>query len=216
MGNDVLDLGAPVERAVAERALAERLDQATREARALIDAALTVMARGGNTRPAVRDVVRVSGLSNQAFYRHFPSRDALLLAVLARGQELLIATLDRHMAAAATPAGKLAAWIRALMAQAQDPQAARLTRPFSLEASRIAGLFPDETAVMQRRQRAPLEPIVAELGGDPAHDAVFVQELVMARMRSALNANVLADDAEVERLVAFCLTAIQGASPDGA
>ena len=42
-----------------------------------------VMRREGNIDPQVRAIVQEAGLSNQAFYRHFASKDALLLAVLA-------------------------------------------------------------------------------------------------------------------------------------
>ncbi|MFR9768406.1 helix-turn-helix domain-containing protein [Nocardia sp. SC052] len=47
--------------------------------RKLVDAALTVISAAGTTgRPRVTDIVAAAGLSNDACYRHFPSKDALV------------------------------------------------------------------------------------------------------------------------------------------
>ena len=56
-----------------------------------------VMRRTGDLDPRVTDIVREAGLSNQAFYRHFRSKDELLVAVLADGQRRLVETLRQHM-----------------------------------------------------------------------------------------------------------------------
>ena len=48
------------------------------------------MRREGSIDPQVRAIVQEAGLSNQAFYRHFSSKDASLLAVLADGQRQLV------------------------------------------------------------------------------------------------------------------------------
>jgi len=85
MGNVVADL--------ADRAVAERHDVYAAEIRALLDAAPAVMRRDDTIDPKVADIVRESGLSNQAFYRHFDGKDALLVAVLADGRERLAGTI---------------------------------------------------------------------------------------------------------------------------
>ena len=68
---------------LADRAVADRHEGYAAEIRALLDAALEVMQRDDTVDPKVADIVRASGLSNQAFYRHFDGKDALLLALLA-------------------------------------------------------------------------------------------------------------------------------------
>jgi len=80
----------PVEAALADRTLAPRRDAYAAEVRRLIDAAFAVMRETGDIDPPVRDIVKAAGLSNQAFYRHFTSKDALLLAVLADGHRQLV------------------------------------------------------------------------------------------------------------------------------
>ncbi len=90
MQNVVPESKTALEHAVAERAVAGRRGQYAAEVRRLIDAAFAVMRRTGDIDPQVRDIVKAAGLSNQAFYRHFASKDALLLAVLADGQRQLV------------------------------------------------------------------------------------------------------------------------------
>ena len=68
----------PAERAM--RTLTPRYETYTAEVRRLLDAGFEVMRRTGNVNPRVSEIVRDAGLSNQAFYRHFASKDELLVA----------------------------------------------------------------------------------------------------------------------------------------
>ena len=132
---------------LAERALAERREQYVAEVRRLIDAAFVVMRRTGTIEPQVRDIVREAGLSNQAFYRHFASRDALLLAVLADGRRQLVAYLEGRLAATTDPARascgatSTGSWRRRATTRAADA-----TRPFAIDGNRLAAAFPEEVA----------------------------------------------------------------------
>jgi len=92
----------------------------TEECRRLIDAAFVVMRREATIDPGVRAVVQEAGLSNQAFYRHFASKDALLLAVLADGQRQLVGHLARRVASTDDPREQVERWISGVMAQARD------------------------------------------------------------------------------------------------
>src|SRR5262245_41111008 len=100
-----------VAEALADRAVADRRATYAAEARRLIDAAFVVMRREGTIDPGVRAVVQEAGLSNQAFYRHFASKDALLLAVLADGQRQLVAHLTSRVGTASDPKQQVARWI---------------------------------------------------------------------------------------------------------
>ncbi|MFM8304473.1 MAG: TetR/AcrR family transcriptional regulator, partial [Actinomycetota bacterium] len=99
MRNDVLAPASPtsVVADLADRAVDERRAAYTDEVQRLLDAACAVMRESGDIEPRVSDVVRTAGLSNQAFYRHFASKDALLLAVLTDGRQRLLATLTARM-----------------------------------------------------------------------------------------------------------------------
>src|SRR5580765_7475821 len=55
-------------------------EAAARERRLLMQAAIDVMAEHPDRSPRVSDIVARAGLSNSAFYRHFRSKDDLVLA----------------------------------------------------------------------------------------------------------------------------------------
>ena len=72
---------------IAQQTLAKRGAGYVEEVRRLLDAALAVMRAGGpDARARVADIVAAAGLSNDAFYRHFPSKDALVAAADRRRQ----------------------------------------------------------------------------------------------------------------------------------
>jgi len=117
-----------IERTVS-RALAPKAEAYADEVQRLVDAAFTVMRRDDAIDPRVADIVRESGLSNQAFYRHFSGKDELLLAVLDHGRRQLVATLERRMAGATDAEGRIRAWIEGVMEQARNADAAANLAP---------------------------------------------------------------------------------------
>jgi AcrR family transcriptional regulator len=207
--NVVPGLSERVEEALADRALAERRAAYAAEARRFIDAAFVVMRREGNIDPQVRAIVQEAGLSNQAFYRHFASKDALLLAVLADGQRQLVGYLGRRVAGVSDPAERIQRWISAVMAQARNRDAADATRPFACNGARLADLFPADMAASRAEMLASLAPAVTALGGR-AEDAELVRDLTFARMNDAIAHRRVPSRAEIQRLVEFCLAGIKG------
>jgi len=197
----------PVEAAIAERSLAERRNAYAAEARRFIDAALAIMRDHGTIDPPVRDVVREAGLSNQAFYRHFDSKDALLVAVLADGQRQLVSYVEHRIARVDDPRQQVRRWIEAVMEQARNTDAAAATRPFAVHRSRLAAAFPDAIAASHNELVQTLLPAVRELGGDDT-DAALVHDLTMTRMIDALAVGRVPDRKEVAHLARFCLAGI--------
>jgi AcrR family transcriptional regulator len=194
----------PVEERLADQTLADRREAYAAEVRRLIDAAFDVMRCSGDIDPPVRDIVRAAGLSNQAFYRHFASKDALLLAVLADGHRQLVDYLVTRVAAAKNPTDRVRAWIMGVMAQARDTRAAEATRPFTINGARLADRFPDDLAATRSELVATLAPSVRALGGSH-QDATFITDLVLARMNDAIAGRRHPQPHEVQNLVAFCL-----------
>jgi AcrR family transcriptional regulator len=184
---------------LADRSLAERHETYAAEIRTLLDAALTVMRRDETIEPRVSDIVRTAGLSNQAFYRHFRGKDELLVALLDDGRQRLVATIERRMAAADTPADQMRAWIGAVFAQARDPDAAAATRPFAVNGDRLAVQFPDETLRSRDRMIDPLRAVV----GDAA--AVAIYHVTMGAVHDALLARHTPTRTEVAHVVDFSL-----------
>lgn len=197
-----------VEHGVADRTLQGRRESYATEVRRLIDAAFSVMRASGDIDPPVRDIVKAAGLSNQAFYRHFASKDALLLAVLADGHTQLISYLNARTAKAHDATARVRVWIEGVMAQARDPRAAEATRPFALNGPRLAARFPDDFASQRAELLDTLSPSVRALGGSH-QDASFICELVLARMNDAIALERKPHPDEVRNLVAFCLAGVE-------
>jgi AcrR family transcriptional regulator len=197
----------PVAEALADKAVAGRRESYVDEVRRLIDAAFEVMQRTGDIDPSVRDIVRTAGLSNQAFYRHFASKDALLLAVLADGQRQLLDTLRRRVEAKSDPHDQLRAWIDGVMAQARNQPAADATRPFAINGARLADRFPTDLARGRDDLIDTLDPTVHALGGN-RQAASFIADLVLARMNDAIAHRRKPDRGEINELVSFCLAGV--------
>jgi len=202
----------PIERAVAARTLQERAAAYADEVRRLVDAAYAVMRRTESLDPRVSDIVQTAGLSNQAFYRHFRSKDELLVAVLDDGRRRLVETLERRMAKAAPGAAAVQAWVEGLLEQARNPEAAANTRPFAVNGARLAERYPDETASQREQVVAPLRAAVAAAGGDPERDADAIYHLTMAAAEDAIVRRRPPNREDVGHLVAFALRGIGAAA----
>jgi AcrR family transcriptional regulator len=203
-----LSTGPRVEEQLADRTLSDRRETYAAEVRRLIDAAFAVMRESGDIDPQVRDIVRAAGLSNQAFYRHFASKDALLLAVLADGQHQLVEYLRARVRGAPDAAQQVRAWVTGVMAQARDPHAADATRPFALNGARLADRFPDDLAAARHELVETLAPSVRALGGT-RQDAAFVADLALARMNDAIAHRRRPHPQEIQNLVGFCMAGIR-------
>jgi AcrR family transcriptional regulator len=204
MQNAVPGDAGSVEGALAARAVAGRREQYETEVRRLLDAAFAVMRRTGTTDPQVREIVHEAGLSNQAFYRHFASKDTLLLAVLADGRRQLVDYLRGRLAATDDPAEQVRRYVDGILAQARDHTAAEATRPFAIDGNRLAAQFPDAIAASRAELLALARPAVHALGGNEL-DVELVHDLAMTRMHDALVHRRRPQPREVQRIVAFCL-----------
>jgi AcrR family transcriptional regulator len=205
-----------------ERTLAARHAAYTDEVNRLLEAALTVMQRTGDFDPRVGDILAEAGLSNQAFYRHFQSKEELLLALLDSGLRQLETYLAKRMAAEPDPIGKIRAWIRGFAAQAIRPNAAAATRPFMMPSARLLERFPVEMQAAEQQCLAPLATVLEQALAagqvradlDPAGDAVFVYDLVKDWLQRQLRETKLPPEPEIahsaERLELFVMRAIGG------
>src|SRR4029453_18102359 len=137
-----------------ERALAGRRAAYEEEVRRLVAAAFLLIERSGSLEPRVGDVVREARLSNQAFYRHFPTKQALLVAVLDEGVRMLASYLAHRMASAPTPTARVEEGMRGMLEQALAPGAPAAPRPFVLARSRLAQAHPEEVAESERQLTA--------------------------------------------------------------
>ena len=195
---------------VAQRTLAKRGAEYEGEVRRLLDAALEVMRQCGITsRPRVADIVAAAGLSNDAFYRHFRSKDALVAAILEDGAERLGSYLGHQMAKEATPEGKVRRWVEGVLSQAADEAIASTTLAVIWNGGSLGeGLTsgrPSASAPLAVLLREPF----AELGSaDPELDASLVAHGVVGRLSDYLWERVQPTPAEIDHVAEFCLAAV--------
>ena len=207
---------APLSERAVERALAGRQQAYRQEVVRLAEAARAIAAETGSLEPKVSEIVSRSGLSNQAFYRHFRSRDELMLAVLDQGLRELTEYLGRRMEGAHEPVAKIRRWVEGVAAQATDPEAARATRPFVAGSAYLIERFPEEASRSARSLVEPLRAAIEEAvsagqlaSADPERDAAAIFELAMGWMQRQLRANTAPSATDVEHLVDFCVRGLE-------
>jgi AcrR family transcriptional regulator len=167
-----------------ERLVAARTD----EAEALMAAATCEMVRlGSERRVTVADIVRAAGLSNQAFYRHFASKDDLTAALVDAGARRLVGYLDHQMSLVDDPVDQVRAWIRGVLSQAADPAVAEPTRAVAWNRTVINSDAVEDARRAESMIWALLEKPFAALGvPEPANTAYLVGCMVFAVLNDGL------------------------------
>jgi AcrR family transcriptional regulator len=208
------DLG-PVAARSARRAIARREADHDDAVRRLVAASFALIAETGSLEPSVAAIVERAGLSNQAFYRHFRSKDELLLSVLDEGFRLLAGYLAHRVEGAAQPRAKIRAWIAGVLEQALQEDAATATRPFAVSRARLSELFPDEVEASERELTRPLRDAIAAAvaagempGADPDRDTDAIYTLAMGWVQRKLGQRERARREEAEHLIEFALGAL--------
>ena len=203
MPNDVADR-------IAHQTLARRRIDYADEVRRLLDAALEVMGRCGTTsRPRVADIVAESGLSNEAFYRHFSSKDALVGALLEDGASRLASYLAHQMEKERTPGAQVRRWVEGVLSQTDDGAETTLAVLYS-----SGGVDNGETAG-RHFASGPLATLLhepfAELGAeDPALAAAFAAHAVLGSVSDHLWGRTTPTRAEADQIVELCLAVAHG------
>jgi AcrR family transcriptional regulator len=198
------------DRAVA-RAVATRRAEFGAEMRRIVDATFALIERTGSLDPSMREILAETGLSTQAFYRYFSSKDELMLALLDEGRRRLVDTLRKRMTRAAGAADQVRAWIEGVLAQAMNATAAARTRPWVLSEARLTEQFPLEQEASIDLLVALLRDPLARLGTtkrgdeDTARVAMMIYQLTFATLRTHLVAGTKPDSTEAEALISFCL-----------
>jgi AcrR family transcriptional regulator len=192
---------------VVRRALARREAESADEVRRLLDAALDVMRRCGTTsRPRVADIVAAAGLSNDAFYRYFPSKDALVAAILEDGTTRLRSYLAHQMDKQPTPERKVRRWVEGVMAQAADEEIAATTLAVLWNGNAVGeGVTPGRPSASAPLATLLVEPF-AELGSShPELDAALAAHAVVGQLSDYLWGRIRPSEAEVDHVANTCL-----------
>jgi AcrR family transcriptional regulator len=201
--------GSDVAARVAQQTLLRRrgADYAD-EVRRLLDAALEVMRRSGTGGKArVADIVAAAGLSNEAFYRHFPSKEALVTAVLDDGTARLRSYLVHQMGKQRTPDARIRRWVEGVLAQA-DGETGATTLAVLCNAGGGATGPPGAYPAQQPLSDLLVEPLTALGSRRPELDAALFGHAVVGLLRDHLWARTHPTKAEADHVVAACLRAV--------
>jgi AcrR family transcriptional regulator len=119
----------------------------------IIDSAYRCLAASDGKGVSVTDILRGASLSTRAFYRHFDSKDTLLLAMFRRDSDRLHAELDATAAATASPREALRAWIDGYLQLTTQPRRRqRVLMLSSAELMRTGGYADERARTMSRLQ----------------------------------------------------------------
>lgn len=186
------------------------------EVELLINATWAVAARTGSIEPGVREILQEAGLSTKAFYRHFRSKDELLLMALDRASNVLVEYLEYRMARAPDPLSKISEWIDGCLRQAVNPSAARRILPWTLGFGRIASLFPEQ---LQRNQNAIMALLEREIRAavecgsghspDPVGDAEIIFAFTAHTTHHCLLNGIAPDEETTRKLADFAQRALR-------
>jgi AcrR family transcriptional regulator len=209
MENAILNQESDVPKRIAQQTLAKRGADYASEVRRLLDAALEVMRRNGtHSKARVADIVAAAGLSNDAFYRHFKSKDALVAALLEDGAERLARYVKHQMDKEPEPAGKVRRWVEGVLSQTQ-PEIAETTLAVLWNGGGVG-----ENPVNSRHTAAvPLgallrEPFQALGSTNPALHAELAAHATLGKMAGYLWARTTPARAELDQITEFCLQAV--------
>jgi AcrR family transcriptional regulator len=190
MGSKAATVGS----APARRLSPERAEKYRAEKQQIVRAAYELIQRDGSKETSVHDVLHAAGLSTRAFYRHFRSKDELVLEMYRVDAERVNATLAAAVAAAPDPLSALEAWIDQNLAVVYDVR--RLRHAVVLSSSEVSSAqgFTDVKNAGLAAQRAPLIDLLRAgraqgvfPHADPDTDALAIQAVVGAHMRARLD-----------------------------
>ena len=158
------------------------------------------------SRPRVADIVAAAGLSNDAFYRHFQSKDALVAAILEDGGERLRSYLAHQLAKEPTPERRVRRWVAGVLAQA-DEDIAATTLAVLWNGSSVGDAAGRHFASTPAASLLH-EPFTA-LGSDaPELDAALAAHATFGVLSDCLWQREQPTPAEVDRVSDFCLRGV--------
>jgi AcrR family transcriptional regulator len=194
---------------IVRNSLAKREGEYADEVRRLLDAALEVMRKcGTDSRPRVADIVAAAGLSNEAFYRHFRSKDALVTALLEDGAERLRSYLIHQLAKERTPEGRVRRWVAGVLSQA-DGDVAATTLAVLWNGGTAAGGLAAGRHFASSPLASLLEEPFAALGSDaPDLHAALAAHATLGTLSDLLWRRVEPTSADIDRVTGFCVRAV--------
>lgn len=194
-------------RRVANPARQARYDD---EVRRLIRTTEEVMLHKGRTEvPTVAEIVRAAGVTNQAFYRHFRSRDDVIVATYEQGLLTLHSYLEHRVSKCTGVPERVGAWIDGVLAQIEDSRLSELSAVILWNVGKVARGESEIEPVGYARILDLLATNLADAGVvDHERTALFVQTLVLGMTSRYHDSGTVPTAADRQHLLRFCLGGI--------
>lgn len=200
---------------LAQRAVRRRVagleETAQSDVERLMEAGLALMVENDGRRgPRVADIVAAAGLSNDAFYRYFGSKDALVEAIVEQGSRTVVSYVRHRIAAADGPREQLHAGVDAIMKQASDADLASKTRAVLSNSTMVSsgtttGPRHGTVALVDELAELFVAPVAGIGADDPARAARVVATTAVASMQYYLFRGEVPSEDDLTHLFTFTL-----------
>ncbi len=191
------------------------------ERQLLFRAALKVMRVNGYAEAQIGDILGEAGLGTRAFYRHFSSKDDLVLALFEDNAAKTAARLQATVAAAGGAREQLLAWIDEMLDLGYDRRRSARAQMFAASVVRVGSAEVERRILAQLY--APLVEVVraGAASGEfrsttPEEDAASVHALTWVYFEAAVTGRpVTSRERARAQVLRFCLPAL-GLADEGA
>jgi AcrR family transcriptional regulator len=165
---------------------------------------------------SIERILQSAGVNRRIFYRHFACKDDLIIAMQAWAGDLIMADLQKAVAATDTPAGAVAAWIEHYLSIGW--QKARFRDALAFMSAEVTGA-PGIAAALEvtyARHREPLiDALVAGLADGtlpnarPELDSFAIHAVTVRHLEARIRGRLNTDFREVrDQVVALMLTGL--------
>jgi AcrR family transcriptional regulator len=200
-----------------------RTEKYERERHEILQAAYRLIGRSPGSTVQIGELLETAGLSTRAFYRHFRSKDELILTMYRTAAERFAAELSDVVAQADGAMAELEAWIRHQLAAAYDVRRARQASVLSSPEARAAVGFDQANQAGETMRRTILAEVIRRgrrdgtfpLAGNPDEDARAILGAVGAVVMAKLAGEPVPSWSEATTHMTTLFLRAFGAAPAG-
>jgi len=157
-------------------------ERAAAEREHLFRSAWAVLKRSGYANASITEILAEAGISTRAFYRHFASKDDLLVAMFVENADVAAERVAARVATADTALARVEAWVDAILDLGYEARTRTSARLFASPA--VRGVFEDAGQAAIAHLYAPLREALADglaagelPTADPANDAETIYSI---------------------------------------
>ena len=150
-------------------------------------------------------IIAEAGVAKMSLYKHFPSKDDLILAVMERGVAIVVSYLEHQMAKESQPRGKVVRWIEGTLAQVADPHLISMARAAAGQMSAGTSWRAADQAMMLPLRELLVEPVAALGSSDVERDVEAVFSCTASMMRRYVGSAEEPGPDDIAHVVRFCL-----------